>query len=654
VIVIDTTICQGQTLTVNGMTYSANGNYFDTITHVISGCDSIQYDITLHIDSFEVIVIDTTICQGQTLTVNGTTYTNAVNNALDTAFYTVSGCDSIQYDITLHIDSFEIIVIDTALCQGQTLTVNGTTYSSTGHYFDTITHVISGCDSIQYDITLLINPTFNDTLNTSICANDTYTLPDASIVNSAGTYHFIDTSISGCDSLYTIVLSINALPTAAITQNICIGDSAFLAGAWQNSPGVYIDTLSNGVNCDSILTTTLVVNALPNVTAIASASTLCQGDALTLNGNGANTYTWTNGVINNTAFNPGVGSQTYIVTGTDANNCIDTASVLVLVNPTYSATQNVAICESNLPYTFPDGTTHNVTTDISHTSSFNTINGCDSLIITQLSINQNGTIGVLPDTVAVCESFNVELFIASTFMQSFQWQLDNGVGFTNLTDTGIYSGSTTNTLIISPLNVNLTGNRYRVIAIDECGNGGYMAETYLRVSEPHDVINPIADIEKCLNDSSLIFIDYNGFNYVWNDGQTGPYLVVNETGTYTVTFTENGTNCAMEDDINVTVEDCIENCIVIAPTGFSPNASSGKNDIFKVITNCEEGFSFYELRVYNRWGEMVYTTTDPTKGWDGIYKNQDAEIGTYVYLLNYVKEGKNKQETLKGQVTLIR
>jgi hypothetical protein len=70
---------------------------------------------------------------------------------------------------------------------------------------------------------------------------------------------------------------------------------------------------------------------LPNVTANASGDSLCTGDLLTLTGGGASTYTWDNSVTNGTPFVPS-GTQTYTVTGTDNNNCTNTASVTVVVS----------------------------------------------------------------------------------------------------------------------------------------------------------------------------------------------------------------------------------------------------------------------------------------------------------------------------------
>ncbi|HKC69606.1 MAG TPA: T9SS type A sorting domain-containing protein, partial [Bacteroidia bacterium] len=88
-------------------------------------------------------------------------------------------------------------------------------------------------------------------------------------------------------------------------------------------------TDANGcMNSDMI---TVTVNSLPTVQANATATAVCAGQSTTLSGSGATTYSWTGSITDGTAFTPTV-TNTYTVTGTDANNCSNTASVMVTVN----------------------------------------------------------------------------------------------------------------------------------------------------------------------------------------------------------------------------------------------------------------------------------------------------------------------------------
>ncbi|PCI93635.1 MAG: hypothetical protein COB15_16025 [Flavobacteriales bacterium] len=86
------------------------------------------------------------------------------------------------------------------------------------------------------------------------------------------------------------------------------------------------------MDCVSSRTTvTATVNALPTVVANTTDTAICSGDPVTLTGSGANTYLWNNGVVDGTPFNPTV-TNTYTVTGTDANNCSNQDQITVVVN----------------------------------------------------------------------------------------------------------------------------------------------------------------------------------------------------------------------------------------------------------------------------------------------------------------------------------
>ncbi|WP_373398852.1 gliding motility-associated C-terminal domain-containing protein [Algoriphagus halophilus] len=83
------------------------------------------------------------------------------------------------------------------------------------------------------------------------------------------------------------------------------------------------------------------------------------------------------------------------------------------------------------------------------------------------------------------------------------------------------------------------------------------------------------------------------------------------------------------------------------PTGFKPDASG---DLFQGVSNCEIEF---ELWVYNRWGQLIYTGTT---GWDGMVSNEEAPSGTYTYLYHYSFPMEGEVQTIekRGGFTLIR
>ncbi len=136
----------------------------------------------------------------------------------------------------------------------------------------------------------------------------------------------------------------------------------------------------------------------------------------------------------------------------------------------------------------------------------------------------------------------------------------------------------------------------------------------------------------------------NTDSLLWSDGSTGRYLTVKDGGAYIVSAIN---KCGIKAD-TISIRQMY--CDIMIPGAFSPNGD-GLNDILRVLGNTAklEGFRF---SIYNRWGGQIFYTEDKRKGWDGYYKGVPAQIGTYVYMLEYSILG--KPYMLKGDVHLIR
>ncbi|MEI2724398.1 MAG: hypothetical protein V9H26_12960 [Verrucomicrobiota bacterium] len=165
------------------------------------------------------------------------------------------------------------------------------------------------------------------------------------------------TTATGCSNTSTRTVTVHALPTVNSTASVnplCAGTSTILTGSGASSY-TWTGGVTNGVSfiptttttytvtgtapngCTKTATKTITVNSLPAVTATASSNPICIGTALVLNGGGAATYTWSHAVSDNVSFMP-YESNTYTVSGTDANGCINTSSINILVNPCGNAT----------------------------------------------------------------------------------------------------------------------------------------------------------------------------------------------------------------------------------------------------------------------------------------------------------------------------
>lgn len=135
-------------------------------------------------------------------------------------------------------------------------------------------------------------------------------------------------------------------------------------------------------------------------------------------------------------------------------------------------------------------------------------------------------------------------------------------------------------------------------------------------------------------------------NYQWADGSSERIRVLTDSGWYSAQIS-NPCGTA-SDDFYLTLTDC--RCHVYLPTAFSPNAD-GTNDQLLIKTRC--ALSSYQMEVYDRWGKLVFVSTDLNRGWDGTYQGQDLPPGSYAFVIRYTPEGRDARVE-KGVVNLLR
>jgi gliding motility-associated-like protein len=141
----------------------------------------------------------------------------------------------------------------------------------------------------------------------------------------------------------------------------------------------------------------------------------------------------------------------------------------------------------------------------------------------------------------------------------------------------------------------------------------------------------------------------DGNNYTWSNGQSGATLSVLPgagAGAYCVTAEANG--CTAEACIEVAFD--TECCAVFVPNAFSPN-DDGVNDGFLPLSGC--GFEGYSLRIFDRWGQLVFESENPDDEWNGRFRGRPLEPGVYVYVLNCRFSAVDERE-LYGSFSLVR
>lgn len=111
--------------------------------------------------------------------------------------------------------------------------------------------------------------------------------------------------------------------------------------------------------------------------------------------------------------------------------------------------------------------------------------------------------------------------------------------------------------------------------------------------------------------------------------------------------------CGEVDRMTVQILECPEPeiCDVFLPTGFSPN-NDGINDEWQVQTPCS--FSLFNVELFDRWGEHIFSTTHSDTGWDGTFRGQLMPTGVYIGYIRYQWEGIEEEFKKELLIHLVR
>jgi gliding motility-associated-like protein len=202
------------------------------------------------------------------------------------------------------------------------------------------------------------------------------------------------------------------------------------------------------------------------------------------------------------------------------------------------------------------------------------------------------------------------------------------------------------------VNPEVTSN-YTVIVSDECQTFSVQGTTSVQV------VKPIADFQIVTNimfeDLPITFqnLTSGGSTYTWEFGdgnsstQVHPNNTYSEPGIYYVTLiATNEIGCKDTIVKPITIE---EEYWVYVPNTFTPD-NNRYNNTFSISTI---NVKWIDMKIYNRWGELLFSTNDPEFEWDGTYKNKDIHDGTYVWKLKYVTNT-GIEHKLKGHITILR
>jgi gliding motility-associated-like protein len=522
------------------------------------------------------------------------------------------------------------------------------------------------------------------TNNNSSLQNPTHTF------SAAGTYTvtlYVSNTFGIVDTFYkTLIVSSSAIPTANAGSdiNICQGGNASINASitGSNASFIWIPTIglsnatvlnptaspaatttyslitSNLAGCHDTDAITVFINALPNVSAGNNLSFCDNTNGVQLNGSGIGTASWSpsTNLSNPNILNPLASPNSltnYTLTVTNSNNCsaTDVVQVNPAIAPIVSVSPNITICSGDSTTLIASGATNYFWSPTIHTIinnnqciAFPTINTVYSVVGTttnNCADTASVTVTILPvanlsisgDSL-LCAGDTILLYANGA--TSYQWNP------ANLIISQIASG-----IVTSPL----VSTIYTVSAVDNNNCKSSKTVNIIVDQIPNLQITKSNDLQ-CAQTSSLLQAS-GALTYVWSPSATlnsatisNPTAIPTATTTYSVLAS--GMACITIDSITVKVFNSIAEKTFV-PNVFSPNGD-GLNDYFTPIS--KSNFVNYSLKIYNRWGELVYFSNNANDCWDGQQKNGQIEIGTYFYILNAKTECSSID--WKGDITLIK
>ncbi len=615
---------------------------------------------------------------------SSTTVSNPTANPAGTTTYTVtvtdangcSGTDMVM--VTVSPNPIAYAGVDQTICAGDVVSIGGAPTGSSG----TPPYTYSWAPAAG--------------LSSSTAAN-----PDAS-PTATTTYTLTVTDAGGCTATDMVTVTVNPVPvaTAGLDAAICNGSSVIIGGAptgsagtppytysWSPSAGLVSPTDANPTATPSstthyvvivtdvngcTATDEVIVTVNPNPVADAgSDQQVCDGNTVAIggapsasSGTAPYTYSWAPaaGLSSASVANPDATptvTTTYTLTVSDANGCTSSDAVIVNVipGPTVSAGSDISICigESTMIGGNPSATggapayayNWNPQGDLDNSVAPNptatpTTTTTYSLVVTDANgctATDEMTVTVNPLPVVSFSGLNPEYCVDDPM----SLMLGNPTG-------GTYSGPGISGTAFNPANAGPGTHTITYTYTDANGCTNSIDMSTIVWALP--VVSAGADVTVYLGHTTQFNGTSNPAATVWdwqpNDGSlddnsiSNPVATPLATTTYTLTVTDIH-GCVNSDDMLTTID---PNTPLDAPNTFTPNGD-GTNDTW--IIPIIDFFPQNSMKVYNRWGQLVYDAIDYSNGnaWDG----GTLPAGTYFYVIKLdIQTGL----VHRGPITIIR
>lgn len=447
-----------------------------------------------------------------------------------------------------------------------------------------------------------------------------------------------------CGVVYTNTVCITlGTPARTVVEDVVcygvayVGNGFNIPAASLTAPGLHTDSLSlqTADGCDSIVVLNLTVR--PPVTA-SDEHTIVENEL---------PYTW-NGVVFTSE-----STQTAVLT--DANGCDSTVTMTLHVIPNVTNSVDTTVCENALPITWQGALfTEAGTQTVLHTTDL----GNDSTV--------SVTVNVIPPVFVtvrdgVCQH---EPYSGYGFTVTAEETSEEGViERSQLYFTELGCDSTVTLLLTVYPNYN---HHFDVVACDSMiwnGNVYHQSGSYTQsfssatgcdsvVTKDVEVVNTALELvnhtpDFCENFSADLEVITDLENIRWSTGEENVHnIVAHHAGAYIVTAST--AHCEAFD--RLVIPACA--FYLYIPNAITPSWEDGNNDVFFLPDGMLSQIETFEIRIFDRWGRVVFQSTDPHFRWDGREKGKLRAPNTYAYYIKLTVYG-GGDHLYKGVITVL-
>lgn len=687
-----------QNPTIVGATTLDSGDYYLQLT--LNGCTS--YDTT-HTSIFPIPATtansNSPLCENDTLRLTA--------NTLAGATYSWTGPNG--FSSALQNPSINTVSLINAGDYYLETTVNGCTG------YDTISVVINPNPLVSANANspLCNGSTLNLTTNTVAGGTYSWTGPNGFNANTqnpsiplvtwanSGDY-YLEVTANGCTSYDTVSVLVDTNFTiyGFGGGNFCAGDTLFLSSTvvpgatyqW-TGPNGFTSAISNpsiynlqpvhsgdyiititGNGCLDRDTVSIIVNPIP--TAIANSnSPICVSDSLflTATSNIGTSFSWSgpNGFTSNLQ-NPFIANTTQAMSGNyylevTANGCTNYDTIIVVIDPPVSATINPAgpfcinagiqtITAVNPGGTWSGNGITNANTGTfdpntagagNHSITYISTGGCpdtQTIVITVYDV-QTPQVSIIPSEG--CSPLQVNFTHDIIGATDCKWFIDNAAasdlcgGFNHtFIDAGCYD------------------IRLELKDANGCSTSVNLADTVCVYPIP------VADFSFTNEKITVMNTTVDFFNTSVNNNQNlWSFLGIDTSSLIDPTNTFPDAPGTYQVCLEITsLQGCMDTICkeieihdvpyLYVPNAFTPNGD-GYNDVFKPVLS-QTAFENYEFMIFNRWGDLIYSTTEINDGWDGRHNNSDATDDVYVWRIKLKEQDNIEIKSYVGHFNLVR